>query len=328
VGLSAGGLRIDDALTNVSVMFRNAAFVGDQVCPILPVAKMSGKYWTYGPDNLRSVDDTRRPGGKSNEIDWNASYNPYYCDGHAISQYIPDEDRENADSVFDLDTDTTIQLTDKIFLNREVNLVSSLLGAMTPVDLSANAGANQFDNTANDPVAYLDLQKEPIAQQIGKPPNVMLFSKPAWRAFRNNPKVLGRLFPNASIPEGNAITVAQAKALLELDDVIIAEAIQITSAEGITPVVSQYVWGAKTNSAGTALTNGALALLFYRPPAPGLRTVALGYHFTWTTGRLGSLVYKDRSPKRHADWIEVMRYYDPRIVCASAGTLFKKCTAN
>jgi hypothetical protein len=76
------------------------------------------------------------------------------------------------------------------------------------------------------------------------------------------------------------------------------------------------------------LTNGALALLFYRPKSPGLRTISLGYQFTWNTGRLGSLVYKDRAEKRHSDWVEVMRYYDLRVVAATAAVLYKKCTAS
>ena len=305
-------------------MYRNGDFVGDQVFPIVPVDKQSNKYWVYGPDNLRNVDDARRPGGLSNEIDWTLSTNPYFCDGHALHQYIPDEDRENADAALNLDTDVTIQLTDKIFLNREVNLVNSLLASLPQVNLTT--GADTFDATGADPVAFLDAQKEPIAQQIGKTPNVMLFSRPAWRAFRNNPNVLKHIFGTSVVGTGQQINVQQAKALLEVDDVVIAEAIQITSPENITPLVSQYVWGAFKNSAGTAIGTGALAMLFYRPPSPGLRTISLGYHFTWNTGRLGSLVYKDRADKRHADWIEVMRYYDPQVVSAAAGTLFTNCT--
>lgn len=317
MGLYAGGLHIDSALTNVSVMYRNDEFISEKVFPIVPSGKQSDKFFVYGPDNLRSQDDERRPGGRSNEIDWSLSSSPFYCDGHALSIYLPDEDRENADAAIDLDVDSTIQLTDKIFLNREINLVNALLSALTPVDLSASAGANQFDNTAADPVQYIDYQKETVATVIGKEPNVMLFSRPAWRGFRNNPNVLKHIFGTSVIAPGQQITVNQAKELLEVDEVLIGKAINVTSAEGITPITTHYVWGQPGD------TNGALAMLFYRPPAPGLRTVSTGYQFTWNTGRLGSLVYKDRAAKRHSDWIEVMRYYSLQVIAAGAAVLFK-----
>lgn len=317
MGINAQVLHIDQALTNVSVMYRNADFLAEQVFPLIPVDKQSNKFFTYGPDNLRNQQDARRPGAMSNEIDWTLSASPYFCDGHALHRYIPDEERENADAALDLDTDTTIQLTDKIFLNREINLVNALLSALTPVDLSASSGANQFDNSAADPVEYIDFQKETVATQIGMRPNIMLFSRPAWRGFRNNPTVLKHIFGFSSVGTGQQINVMQAKELLEVDDILIGDSIQVTSGEGITPITSQYVWGQP------GATNGALAMLFYRPRTPGLRTVSLGYQFTWNTGRLGALVYKDRAPKRHSDWIEVMRYYAMQIISAPAAVLFK-----
>ena len=38
-------IHIDQALTNVSVMYRNQSYVADQVLPSLPVAKRSNKYF-------------------------------------------------------------------------------------------------------------------------------------------------------------------------------------------------------------------------------------------------------------------------------------------
>lgn len=320
MGIDAGRLHIDIALTNISLMYQNAAMVSESVFPVVPVGKQSDKYWVYGVDNLRAQDDERRPGALSNEIDWNLSTAPFYCDGHALSKYIPDEERENADAGLDLDIDTTLQLTAKIFLNREVNAVAALQAALTPVDLSL--GAFQFDNAANDPVAYIDKQKEVIQSLTGQLPNSMLFSRPAWRAFRNNPNVLKHVFGTTILGLGKQITTQQAADILEVDNVIVGAAMQVTSPEGITPITTSYVWGQ------FGATNGALAMLYYAPPSPGLRQLALGYQFTWATGRMGSLVYKDRAEKRHSDWTEVHRYYCLQIIAAAAAVLFKNCTGS
>jgi hypothetical protein len=307
MGVSVGNLHVDQALTNVSLMYRNAAMVADQVFPPLPVDKQSNKYYVYGMDNLRPDDDERRPGGLANEIDWNVSANPYYCDGHALSQVIPDEWRENADQALNLDTDTTIQLTDKILLNREVALAAVIAG-LTP---HAQTAA-RWDVDTTDPVKVIDAAKEVVAAGIGLLPNSLLLPRPVFRGIRNNLLVKNRI-SGAQNFDASRITAQQLAAVLEVDNLIVADAIKVTSAEGQT-VTTEYVWG-KT------------ALLFYRPPAPGLRTMALGYQFTWNTGRLGSLIYTGRADKRHADWIEAMKYYDLRTTAAGAGYYFTDCVS-
>ena len=309
MGMYAGGLHVDAALTNVSVMYRNGQMVADSIFPMIPVDKQSNKYWTYGLDNLRPDDDTRRPGGESNEIDWSLSANPYYCDGHALSQVIPDEWRENADAAIDLDTDTTIQLTDKLWLNREVAAAAAVAASVTASDQTAA----KWDTDTTDPIKIIDTAKETIAPAIGQKPNVLLLSRPTFRGLRNNALVKARVGGALNGIDQSRITTSQLASLLEVDEVIIGDAIKVTSAEGQT-VTSSYVWG-KT------------ALLFYRPPSPGLRTVSLGYQFTWMKGRLGALVYKGRLDKRHSDFVEVMRYYDLRITAASAGVYFTNCVA-
>ncbi|KKK62579.1 hypothetical protein LCGC14_3002900, partial [marine sediment metagenome] len=83
-------------------------------------------------------------------------------------------------------------------------------------------------------------------------------------------------------------------------------------AEGQSTLTTDWIWG-------------KYALLFYRPPSPGLRTVSLGYHFMWRAGELGSLVYRGRNDKAHSDYIEVMKHYDQKIVAVDAGILFSNC---
>jgi hypothetical protein len=134
-----------------------------------------------------------------------------------------------------------------------------------------------------------------------------------FRGIRNNALVKARVSGALQGVDASRITAQQLAALLEVDEILIGDAIKVTSAEGQT-VTTSYVWG-KT------------ALLFYRPPSPGLRTVALGYHFYWNTGRLGSLVYKGRNDRRHADWIEVMKYYAQKVVASGAGYYMTNCVS-
>lgn len=305
---------VDTALTNVSVMYRNQSFVSEEVFPPLPVEKQSNKYYVYGLDNLRADDDQRRPGALANEMQWNLSTNSYFADGHALGAWIPDESRENADAALDLDTDTTIQLTDKLMLAREVNTVNAVVaGVGATIDNSAG-GTSYWDDDTKDPIKLIDVQKETILQATGQRPNSMIISRPVFRGLRNNALVKGRVSGALNGVDKSLITSQQLAALLEVDNLFVADAIKLTNKEGQANT-GAFVWS-------------KYALLFYRPPSPGLRTISLGYEFRWNVGRLGSLVFRSRSDRRHADWIEAMRYYAPTVVAAGAGVLWSNSTQN
>jgi hypothetical protein len=294
-------------------MYRNQLMVSEEVFPVLPVAKQSNKYFIYGLDNLRPSLDERRPAGLARQMNWSLSTGSYACDGHALSDWIPDESRDNEDAALDVDTDTTIALTDKLFLNREVALEAALQANMSPTDLSAGAYANAWDTSTIDPVLAVDKAKENILQATGQMPNRLLLSRPVFRGVRNNPLVKARISGAQNLP-ASLITAAMLAEVLEVEQVIVASGIKLTSKEG-QPNAASFIWGKD-------------ALLYYKPPSPGLRTVALGYQFTWQTGRLGSLVFRDRSNKRHADWVEVQRYYALQQIAAGAGVMWINTTQN
>ena len=209
--------------------------------------------------------------------------------------------------------DSTLALTDVILLNKEIALVAALVAALTPIDLSASTYANAWDNsTGTDPISQIDAAKETIQLATGQRPNTLLMSRPVWRGTRNNSTVKSRVSGALEGIDKTLITPAQFAATCEVDNVIIGEAINVTSKPG-QAISSSYVWG-------------KYALLFYQPPSPGLRTVALGYEFRWMAGQMGSVVYTDHSTRRHATWIEAHQYYDEHVIAPAAGVLWSNTT--
>jgi hypothetical protein len=294
-------------LTNVSLAFSNNEFVALKVYPEIPVSKQSDKWLIYSKDRMRVRDDHRRPGAEANDYDWTLSSDQYFADSHAMRGTLPDEWKNNADPILaDMDVDLTEQLTENVGLIQEVNLVTSLVANAQTV---SEAGT-KWDNNANDPIALIDAQKEVVMKGCGKLPNKMLLSRPVFRALRNNANVVGRVTGAQSLDKAN-VTAAQLAAVLEVDEVIVADAVKLTSAEGQTDTMD-FVWG-------------KLAALFYRPPSPGKRTVAWGYTMNWNIGMNGRLVYRFPEPKRHSDLIETQVYYDQKEVAHGAGILFSNC---
>ncbi len=193
----------------------------------------------------------------------------------------------------------TVALTERILMNREVVVEASCAAGATQVDLAAV----KWDDEEVDPIEAVERDKEVIQAATGKVPNRLLLSRPVFRGVRNNPRVKRRITGAATL-ESSKITAEMLAEVFEVDKVVVASMVKGTSKQG-QPFTSSYVWG-KT------------ALLYHYPKSPGLRTISLGYLYTWAKGRLAALVNKGRLPDlEHSDYVEVMRFYDPKIVAAS-----------
>jgi len=306
-------VHINYALTNLSIAYTNGAFLAETVAPVVPTDKQSNKYFVYGFERFRRRQDLRAPGARPKETGWTVSSNTYYADGHMVRGWYPWEGPANADPAIDLDIDTTEVTTDNVLLAQECNLVDLLKANCTTVDLSASSGANQLDNATNDPIAYFDLQKETVAKQIGRQPNTILFGRPAWRAFRNNPNVLKHIYGTTVLAPDKQITPEMASEKLEIPTVLISEAMYDTVPEGEAHALD-YIWG-------------DLVLLFYRDPGAGRRKLNLATTFLWNTGVMGRIVEKwyDQDQKR---WnIDVSKYYSQTLTASGAGVLYIKTSS-
>ena len=305
-------VHVDQALTQVSIAYRNAQLVADQIFPTVPVTKQSNKYFLYSKDNFRVFDDARRPGARANEIDWTLSTDTYFAEGHALAQALPDELRANADQAIDVDVDTTETLTDLLYLQREVAVAAKATDSTVVTQSTTLSGTNQWsDYTNSDPIKAIEDQKPTIQKQIGQVPNSMLVSYPVFLALRSHPKVLDRF-------KYTQVAVLQAehlRAVFNVDNFFIGAAVKNTAKEGAADSLD-YVWGKN-------------ALLFFKPPSPGRRVVSLGYEFTWLFGAntSGFLVKRYRDESRTSDIVEVQRYYDAKVVAPSAAYLWLSAVA-
>ena len=305
-------VHVDQALTEVSIAYRNRQYVAGEIFPRIPVTKQSNKYFVYSKDNFRIFDDSRRPGARANEIDWTLSTDTYFCEGHALAQAIPDELRANADQAIDVDVETTEVLTDLLYIQSEILVASKATDPAVVTQNTTLSGANQWsDYTSSDPLKAVEDQKPTILKQIGQVPNAMLVSYPVFVALRNHPKIVDR-FKYAQV---GIVQPDHLKSVFNVDYFYVGAALKNTAKEGQADSLD-YIWGKN-------------AVLFYRPPAPGRRTVSLGYQFTWLFGANteGFLVKRYRDESRTADVIETQLYYDAKVVAASAAYLWLAAVA-
>jgi hypothetical protein len=315
--IDVGAMHIDRPLTNVSVAYQNAAFVAERIAPVIPVEVKSDKYWIYGFEKFRRRFTAMEPGTKPREIGWGISTDTYFCQGHKLRGWYPSDSPNNVDAPIDLDIDTTENTTEGVLLAQEMDFLDMLTAGLTAVDLSAAAnggGAFQFDNPDSDPVAFMDKQKETVQKAIGRPPNTLVMGRPAVRGARNNPNLLKHIYGTTLVAASQQFNEAALAEKFGIDNVIFADAMYDTAAEGATANLG-YVWG-------------NTCLLCYVEPKPGIRKVSLAYHFLWNVGNAGTLVRKWFDEDKERMNIDVKKYRDQKLIAAGAGVLFTNTLQN
>ncbi len=298
----------DVALTNVSVAYKNSAFIASEIAPEVLVRRQSNKYFVFDPDreSLRSTDDQRSPGAEANEVNFDLSSDSYYCDDHALESVIPDEERENADSPLQPEIERTEFLADKILLNQEINLATLLRDdSLMPGHDIASAG-NRWDQDTIDPVDDIETARTAITASTQTIPNVLVLPFEVYQKVRNNPKITDRV----AYSRMGVFGPTELAQLFDVERVLVPRAVRNTAAMGQSPVL-ENIWGKD-------------ALLLHVPPRAGLKIVTPALTFVWgqATGSLrGTSVQTWREERRKASMIRVQKYYDQKLVAPSAGYL-------
>lgn len=317
-----GTYRYDQLLTTISVRRTPGKMIAEALFPLVPLDNRSGKIPIFGCENLTPQDDLRAPGTPAKVAKTSVTDTPYYIEGHALQDGVPREYQTDVGPTWDLLRSKTTSLTDKVRLNREVALVAALVAGMTSTSLAAQT-ATPWDNDDNDPIALIKTQIDACQLRGYGRPNVFAISRPVWTAIQGNAYVQGRITGAPNLPSVR-VKPAEFAELLELDEVIIGEAVKNTAIQGQT-MTGGWVWG-------------EYALLAVRPQTPGPETPALGYHFGWRNalstltngagvGNGPELVERYWDQKTKTDVVEVHHFIDAKIVAMAAGCLFSDCLA-
>lgn len=308
-------VHIDAALTNVSVAYRNTAFIADELAPVVGVRKQFDRYFIHDAERevFRSTDDRRAPGAEANEIDFALSTDSYAAEDHALTSVIPDEERDNADPPFQPNIDRTEFLTDKILLNKEIQLASIVTDPTVITQTEVLSGTDQWSDFINsDPVAAVEEKKATIISAVQAAPNTLVLPYEVFTKVRMHPDVVDR----AKFVTLGVIGTDILAQIFDVERVLVPRALKNTAAPGQSAAMA-FVWGKD-------------ALLCFVPTRAALKQVALAYSFQWNQapGTLtGHSVEIWREERRKADVVRVQRYYDQKIIAAGAAYLWENAVA-
>lgn len=302
---------VDQILTEISVMYLQdrEGFVAGDVFPEITVDHKSDKYYIFDKDDwFRDEVERLAPNSESAGSGYNLSTDDYSADVYAFHKDIDIFEEGNEDAAFNAREDATEFVTQRFLLKMEKQWVSDYFTASAwnnSVD-GSTANVDQWDDDANsDPVEDIEDGRRAILSTTGFMPNVLVIGWDVWRHLKNHPDLRQRV-------DGDTPTRDQLATIFELDDVMVARAIENTAEEGATGSYS--------------FVHGKDAFLAHVPDSAGRRRPSAGYNFIWTgVSGLGTgiAVQTFEMEETHSTRIEGIRAWDNKIVASDLGYFFQ-----
>jgi len=302
---------VDPVLTNVSIGYQNSAYIAETLFPSLRVSKQSGKHFIYDKGKFRVTDNERGAGARSHETTLSLTTGlPYFCEDHALKQFVTDEDVDGAVPPMDPFQDATENVTEQHMVAREAELAASLTSTSVLTQYTTLSGTSQWSDYSNsDPIGIIRTGKQTIHSAIHVDPNVLVLGKQVYDKLVDHPAVIERV-------KYSQLGVASPELLARLFDVervIIGAAGKNTAVEGQTDAMG-YIWGKN-------------AILAYVNPRVSQKMITLGMTYQWKDRQVERLRGTDEEDRK-GTYVRVgNHYYDQNLVSASAGYLVTAAVA-
>lgn len=298
----------DAILTNISVQYRNAKFIGTQLMPIVKVKKETDEYYKYNSKatRFRIPDTLRAAKTESKQIDWEVTTDSYACKEHAMNDLIDDREYANADKPLNLKTDTVEFLTDVILTSQEKRIADQLFSTSVITNNNTLSGTDQWSDYENsDPIDDIETGMQDVHGRIFRNPNTLVLGKAVYDKLKHHPDITDRIKYSMK----GIITPELLAELFGVEKVLVGESGYNSAKEGQTASYG-YLWGKH-------------ALLAYIEPRPGIKKFSLGY--TFQARPFGVRVAREEI--KHSDWIEVSHVLDEKIVSVDCAYLIADAVA-
>lgn len=327
--IDPGDVYIAPEITDITVGYMmDQKTVSNTLCPSVKVAKQKGSYPVFSKSFFfRDEMEERGDAQTAAEGTMGLVFQNYAAPVYAWRLPLGAQARANA-TPLELDTAGAELCGNKALLKREVLWFNKFYKSgvwSTQLQLK-NAGGG---GTAGVDLSFADSNALPIKQikkqldtQSGLTGglyrvNKAVWSRDVWTTLCEHPNVISRI--NAGQTPGGPAEATQKMVAgwLGLDEIIIADAIQTTSAKGV----------AETSATYSRIATGGQMLFVYVPDVPSKFRPSAMYSFDWVpegslVGGYGSAVASYYIQERKAQMYEVEMSTDPEVVSADCGVFF------
>lgn len=229
---TTGQVLLDHVLTQVAIRHRNQRILAPQIAPIMGVQKERGKYPVFGLEAFEAIDALRAPGARPRQINWTLSWQDYITQSYALSDVMPDEIRDNAEGVLQIESAYVQSISEALDVGWEKRVADKVMNpALWP---NGEAAAPWSDPTA-DPLTQIE---DVLDANLLVEYNTVVMGKGAWKTFRRHPNVLAAL----ASTERKRIDLQTAKDLTGIENWLIGGAWLNAAPRGQAAQL-QRIWG-------------------------------------------------------------------------------------
>lgn len=240
--ITPGTVHQNSTLSSMSVQYANEEYIGEQLMPVVPVAKKSDVYYIYDKRmRLAYPDDRLGDRAQANEIGDSRSTASYLCTVYGYSNFLDVETLENQDAPLNEMVDLTEALSEALAFRRELRIATVMTtSANYGSNTAAIAAANRWD-TASGGTIIKNVQDAVKALWSGRGPSeiVGFTSYDVYCVMSRNPAILDLFKYNGSSP--GLATPDMIARFLGMNRLLVGKARKDTANEGQTASYSR-VW--------------------------------------------------------------------------------------
>lgn len=217
---------VDPVLTSIARGYKNAAFVGEHIFPVVQTDKEGITVPTFGKTAFVEYDTERAVGAESNVLVRDkVGKLDLVLNEHDLS--APVDYREQAESMFNEESKAIRRVTSGVNLRRE--LYAARLAQDPKVydkdSIKALAAAERWVGGKGDPIGVIEAGIEAVRNKIGMRPNLMTMGASVMSLLKFHPALQAAIGAN----ERKRITLEILKDLFQVEDVMIGEPVSMAS---------------------------------------------------------------------------------------------------
>lgn len=224
-------------MTNLALGYKQADFIAEKIFPVVFTEKEGVRVPVFGKGSFVEYQTERAVGAASNVITLDSpSFMPVVLEEHDLAAGV--DYREQAESMYDERAKATRRAVKGVQLRQEIETAALLQNKLAyQSGFSKDLAATQkWSDKNSDPLADIESARETVRAGCGVRPSVLVVGASVLSALKRHEKLIGALGANE---RKSLLTVEQLKNLLELDDIIVGEAVSTPAANKAT----QDIWG-------------------------------------------------------------------------------------
>lgn len=319
---------VNGPLSDMSVQYQQelTAYKADSLAPIHASEKQSDLFFKFTKDFwFRDGMQKVGPGSAAPRLGYGVETDSFAIDVWAAAKAISDQVRANEDAPLNSDRNAMQFLTRLERIRREKSFAAACMATSKwALDVTGNTSASsygsdtvaQWDDGDSHPLLDIAEYRTRVTLKTGYNPNVLVLGRQVWDDLKNHADIVARISGGSTNGSPALVTRELVAGLMELDEIVVMDAVENTAADGAT-------------FSGSFIA-GKHGLLMYRDPTAAIESVTAVKTFTWqryagAANGTRMLTYRDENI--HSDIVEIESAFAHKIVATDLGVFFNGLVA-